>query len=391
MQKIGRIVFVGLSRGARTNVLFGQVSRARCFAAARAGRYGRPMAEVATGNGGDDTRTCAIEIVRPLVSALDAMGADVAAVLSRAGLREDQISDVELRVPETTIIAAWDAARAVTGDPALGLHVVEHLQAGAVSTFANLFTYLAATSATPRDASARALRYMPLVHDGAHFTMEPAGDRILCKMEVARPSTSRITSGEYLVGLMAKIAPEVVGDVGDTWAMFKHAEPAYGAEYERILGMRCRFEQSFYGLSSPAGGLDVPLPKADSALCTVLSRYAEGLLEKLPREDAFPALVRRRVSEALPTGDTSAEAVAEGAGVSVRTMRRRLKEARTSHQQILDEVRRELACQTLRTPGLSVHEAAFLVGFSDASAFHKAFRRWTGRSPSDYAREAAHE
>ena len=76
---------------------------------------------------------------------------------------------------------------------------------------------------------------------------------------------------------------------------------------------------------------------------------------------------------------------------SSSTLRRRLKEAGTTHQKLLDEVRCELACKTLRTPGMSVGEAAFLVGFSDSSAFHKAFRRWTSRSAADFVSSSSTE
>src|SRR5690606_15263344 len=93
--------------------------------------------------------------------------------------------------------------------------------------------------------------------------------------------------------------------------------------------------------------------------------------------------VRSVVSERL-SGDFTPEGVAAGLGMSSRSLQRKLQELGTSYASILNETRRDLATRYLMDARYSVTEVAFLVGFEDASAFARAFRRWTGRSPSAY-------
>ena len=149
------------------------------------------------------------------------------------------------------------------------------------------------------------------------------------------------------------------------------------------FGMRCN------ALIGDYAGLDDPLPRADSTLCDLLDQHAQALLDRLPRSDSFADRVRAAIANELTAGDPTAEHVSEALGMSTRTLRRRLKEEGTSHQHVLDEVRNELARSYLGEGKLGITEVAFLLGFSDASAFHKAFRRWTGRGPGDWLRERA--
>ena len=82
----------------------------------------------------------------------------------------------------------------------------------------------------------------------------------------------------------------------------------------------------------------------------------------------------------------SLEVVAERLGMSARTLQRKLHASGTSHQELLDEMRRDLAVRYLREPGMAVCEVAYLLGFSESSAFHRAFKRWTGTTPSEFRR-----
>jgi AraC-like DNA-binding protein len=102
--------------------------------------------------------------------------------------------------------------------------------------------------------------------------------------------------------------------------------------------------------------------------------------ERAP-EDTYLSQVRRVVVELLDKENTQLEAVVARLGVSRRTLQRELQQRDTSHKAILDDVRRERALHLLELPGLTVSEVAYRLGFSEPSAFFRAFRRWTGKSP----------
>jgi AraC-like DNA-binding protein len=291
-----------------------------------------------------------------------------------------QLSDPDLRIPIAKSTEVWRTAYDASGDPALGVRVVEDLEVERLT----LFAYLAASSETGRQAFERATRYARIAVDNLDFELIVDGEHTICRTGVLGFVRSR-SETEFAVGLMVKLAPFVAGEGEERSAWFRHEAPPYAAEVEAVFGCPVKYGQRFDAIVGRSDRIDAPLPRADSALCSLLEAHAAGLLARVPQPAGFTDRVRERISALLPRGEATAERVAAELVLSPRTLRRRLAGAKTSYQQLLDEVRLELARSALGQKGISVNEVAFLLGFSDASAFHKAFRRWTGRSPGEYA------
>jgi AraC-like DNA-binding protein len=127
-------------------------------------------------------------------------------------------------------------------------------------------------------------------------------------------------------------------------------------------------------------------PSADAALRQLLERYAADQLAKIPSSARFSQRVRACILSMLPLGGLNADTVAAQFSMSSRTLRRRLQQEATTYQEILDDVRAELARHYLTKEKRGIDEVAFLLGFSDPSAFTKAFRRWTRQTPADFVR-----
>jgi AraC-like DNA-binding protein len=134
--------------------------------------------------------------------------------------------------------------------------------------------------------------------------------------------------------------------------------------------------------------LDRPMRGADAALAAVLSRQLDRLLVSLPTDPPVSTRVRLLVKDDLPSGSVTVDRVAGQLGMSVRTLSRRLEGEGTSFRHLLDSVRHELAVAHLRDPRMELTEIAFLLGYSESSAFHRSFRRWTGRTPVEFRRQA---
>lgn len=323
---------------------------------------------------------CAVFALHPLVHALHGLDIDTDPLLARIGLDAHRLNEPALRIPQRCYHDAWRHAEELSDDPAIGLRVVESFDLTKIS----LFTYLASASETPREAHGRAHRYTRLVHEALEIELRVEGDRSICETSFRGYETTRALA-DFAVGLLIKAAPTIVGTPPPMTACFRHSKPEYHEQYERVLSVPVRFDAHFNGISTPAAGLDRNLPHADPALCALLEEHADSLLANVPSISCFEDRVRHQIGAALPNGDATAEGIASGLGMSARTLRRRLREAGASHQQLLDEVRCELAERALARPDLSIGEVAYLLGFSDASAFHKAYRRWTGRSPTHKA------
>ncbi len=324
--------------------------------------------------------SCSIGALRALVAALDDWGIDAQGVLATTGIALEHFDDPERRISHTQYQTTWLAALETTGDPALGLHVVEHEHCNAH----DLLTYIASTAPTRREAFERAHRYTRIVHDALELELKTENGRTICETRF-RGRRSVPVIAEYAVGMIVKVAPRVVGTQPICEAWFQHDEPSHVSEYQRILGVPVLFGAACDAVVSNGGDLDAPLPHSDEALCDLLEEQAADKLARVPRSDDFAAGVRQRIATALTSGDPGAEGVAAALGLSARTLRRRLSALGLSHQQLLDEVRCDLAHRALAENGANVSEVAYLLGFSDASAFHKAFRRWTGKRPSDVA------
>lgn len=169
---------------------------------------------------------------------------------------------------------------------------------------------------------------------------------------------------------------------------FQHSKPDDLSAYDRFFRSPLAFDRPVNEMRLDAALIQYPLVQADPGLCTVLDQYAEELLARLPQAESFLDSVRRVISQELRGGDPSLTAIAKQLGYAPRTLQRKLQEAGTSYHTLLDEMRRELSIYYLREAQIAVSEVAFLLGFSETSAFHRAFRRWMGISPGEFRRSA---
>ena len=127
--------------------------------------------------------------------------------------------------------------------------------------------------------------------------------------------------------------------------------------------------------------LGLPLRAANPTLHAILSHRAAEVLEELPVGDDLLARTRAAIRVLVPRGEVALTAVAARVGTSGRTLQRQLHARGTTLRALVDDVRREHALVQLADPDATVEDVAFALGFSGKSAFHHAFRRWTGRTP----------
>jgi AraC-like DNA-binding protein len=124
--------------------------------------------------------------------------------------------------------------------------------------------------------------------------------------------------------------------------------------------------------------------QSDERLAQILNQHAAERVRAYPRDDWYER-VCKLVAQDLASDDLAIERIAQRCGVAERTLRRRLAEAGTSYRELVDDIRRDRALLLL-DHGLSITELAQQLGFSDATAFARAFRRWTGETPEAYRR-----
>ncbi|MEW6166119.1 MAG: AraC family transcriptional regulator ligand-binding domain-containing protein [Pseudomonadota bacterium] len=174
-------------------------------------------------------------------------------------------------------------------------------------------------------------------------------------------------------------------------AHFHFARPRDTGGFEREFGGRLLFDQPQSKLVFPAKYLDLPVVSADEALHAQAEIQAQALLSELRGESELLDRLKTVLVRGLANGRVGLENAASGLGLSVRTLQRRLAEHDRSFQDVLDEVRRAQAERLLRTPHVPLTQIAFLLGYSEQSSFHEAFRRWTGVAPGAWREGILHQ
>jgi AraC-like DNA-binding protein len=137
--------------------------------------------------------------------------------------------------------------------------------------------------------------------------------------------------------------------------------------------------------------LTVPVVNADARLLDLLRRYSDDLLARRARKDDLVARAERWILENLHTGDVGAARLARTLGMSDRTLARRLAADGLTPAGLVDGLRRQLANRYLAEHAFPLARITYLLGYSDLSAFTRAFRRWTGQTPSRWRAELSHK
>lgn len=335
----------------------------------------------------DDTEgTLAAMELSAAIQAMRRLGFDVTAILARAGIGEAALSEPFARIPARQEHRLWAAVESMTKDPAVGLRVgVEHARGGTPS----LLEYLIAHSPTVGEALEAVRRMVPLVDDRGHVEVALDGD--LARVAIRRDGLTRARGYvDCLTALVFTFYTEHIEGFHLAGVAFARPPPRSARPYAALFGVTPVFQAARNELSFARRFLSEKFAGADPNVGALLRDHAENLLKNVPRGDPFLESVRRELSRELRAGRASPGSVARTLGASVRTLRRRLSALGTSYQALLDEQRRSAACHRLRYSDDSMDLIAETLGFSSRTAFQRAFRRYTGQSPSEY-RAAATE
>ena len=156
----------------------------------------------------------------------------------------------------------------------------------------------------------------------------------------------------------------------------------FDQEYDRIFKMPVIFDSDRNALLINETVLSMAMEPSNAYVFGLLSERADALLKSLENSKTIKGKVEHLLIPTLHKGDISMELVAEKMGLSRQTLYRKLKAERVSYEELLDTLRHQMALHYLSDKKVSVNETAYLVGFSEPSAFSRAFKRWTGYSPS---------
>lgn len=310
--------------------------------------------------------------------------ANESALLERSGISPDDLADLDNRIPFEKYKRLMRAAIELARDPALALHYGEEVG------FENLSVVglIALASDTLFQGFVEVNRYNGLVIQvdgvgtGPRFQLVHEGGRTWIVDGRTDPNSfPELTESGWariIVGTR-RFIPD--GRVFVKEVHVTHAAPPYRAEYERIFRAPTVFDSDKNALLIDETLMFSKVARTTRYAFGVLSEHAKALLENLEKATSTRAKVESLLILILHKGEPGIEDIAKEMGLSRQTLYRRLKTEGATFEKLLDELRHKMALHYLNGKKVSVNETAYLVGFSEPSAFSRAFKRWTGTSP----------
>lgn len=313
-------------------------------------------------------------------------GLEPGPLYERYGWTADSVDEGQTRVRLADFFSLLDAAADYANDRHLGLHIYEHLD------FADLgLLGFALLSATDVGSALRTLmRYGAIFQDcdDGQLLIERDYVHLFYRVNSTSLPPSRHDSDmstAFTVFFLRKV-------VNASWApiavQLQHPTPApdLRSEYERVFQCPVSFGGATNLVTMPSSILAAPIRSSDKRLFDVIERHLRLLQEQSPLEGSLAQKIEGAIIQRLAAGPPSQEAVAEALGLSPRDLQRELAANSLRFNELLDVARKELATRLLVTTTSSLAEITYLLGYSEETAFIRAFRRWMNCTPGDYRR-----
>jgi AraC-like DNA-binding protein len=323
-----------------------------------------------------------VRLLYPFAEVLRDEGVDLDSLLASVAIPRPTYDNRDSRIPYMAARRFHYAAASRSRSPTLGLAAAHHF---ALAQF-QILEYFVATNSHIRPALDGLVENERVLSDVNAISLEPRAEGLLVRVDSNTEGAHRCWF-EFVVGTMYLAGLRIRGGspfpAGRAVPWFAYATPACAEEYEVFFNRPVRFGAPANGLLIPPSLVHERLESADARLRQVLDVHLKGLIRQPPPRPSFIDRVRSLVSESLADGDPSMAAIATSLHMSRSTLRRRLRQQGTTHRTLLQDVRRDHALRYLRQQNLSIEEIAYLVGYDDSTAFHKAFRKWTGATPAE--------
>ncbi|MCP4504176.1 MAG: AraC family transcriptional regulator [Deltaproteobacteria bacterium] len=300
------------------------------------------------------------------------------ALLLELEIGDDTVTDPEARIPHVAMTALFSRLSSATDDPCLGVELARHTQndTGGLGVLQQLVRH----SSTLHEALWCLCRYAELLDSTWICSLNKEGGRSIFRLETSAGCELHPYAVQWLFGRILLVTRELTRR---WWAPLevhvKSPRPEGAQKLADVMGAPIHFGSSENLLVLRSEDLSLSLPTANPSLSAILERYAGQLLHGIPGP-GFLSQLRHVVGESLHDGAPISQS-ARRMHMSERTLQRRLGEHDTSYREVLAEVRQACAERFLKEGQKSINEISTLLGYSDQSAFCRAFRRWTGIAP----------
>jgi AraC-like DNA-binding protein len=238
----------------------------------------------------------------------------------------------------------------------------------------------------------RSLRFYRLILDDFAVALRREGSEAVIVLDersagIREGAAPRVFGHEVLLILLHGVACWLVGRrIPILRAQFGYSEPPHSAEYRLMYCTQLSYDHRQTAIVFGAEFLALPIVQDERSVKDFLRTAPESILVKYKNGSSLTARIRRRLRQLLPGDVPDFDELAAELNMTTATLRRRLHEEGASYQGIKDQLRRDMAISYLSHSDRNVMDIALELGFSERSAFHRAFRKWTGASPGEFRR-----
>ena len=317
---------------------------------------------------------------RMVVDKLKQAGADLEGALAEAGLALRILNKADAWIPFTAHAKLLEIAARDLGDDCFGLHFSATIDI----RDAGLLAYLGIASRTLEEALHNLARYLRVFSDAYQIDLKVAGETGTLTIVPLHPSYNQFRQAvEFSYGVVIHAYRQLAGKkLAPVSVQFVHPRRSHLDAFATQFGCPVKFNHNQGHIVFSRKTLALPIGSSDDRLLAVLRDHADDLLRKRPpQREEFLHQIERRLTELLPRGQARIKTIATELGMSERTLVRRLAELDMPFTTIVERLRQDLASRYLAEDELSFTQIAFLLGYSNPSAFSVAYKRWTGKSP----------
>jgi AraC-like DNA-binding protein len=313
-------------------------------------------------------------------------GIDPQRFAQQVGITSIEIPDAKSRLPSALLDLAFEKASLLIPDPAFALRSAECWHPSNLGTLG----YAWLSSGSLRTALKRMARYTRVIGQrmSARCTDDDLG--LHFRYDHGRGETRvGYTMADYTLALIVDMCRT---NFGPTLALesvsLRRPNPANPKPYQDFFCCPVRFGEAVDGFVLERHIADRPLPTSNHELATTFDAILTGQLAELNTGDLADRC-RTHLLQELTSGEPSEEGLAKALGMSRRTLQRKLGDSGLTYKGVLEKTRYDLALRYLDDPTKSVTDVTFLLGFSEQSAFSRAFKRWNGKAPTAYREHCA--
>lgn len=305
---------------------------------------------------------------------------DAEAMLHKAGIDPSILNDFNARVFIAQRNKFLQLAAKAIPNPNFALEAGQYWHPSQLGTLG----YAWMTSSTLRTAFERIARYARIVLGTANITVDESSESLSLYFDFANDD---FAPAFRIDGTLAVVLAMVRCNAGQEFnpqsVSFRHATPENVADFDALFQCAVTFNADTDSLTISIDDADKPRACSNTQLVQIHDQLLIEYVAKLDKGNIVEK-VKLAIINNLGSGYISDSSVAESLFMSERTLQRRLQDNNTTFKILVNEIRQDMADKYLQDSSLSLTEIAFMLGFSEMSAFSRAFKRWSGRSPSDY-------